>query len=95
MTAIPAQSMMQEQASAWFSTLAPVNAGDMVGLWKGIGHPSGHPLDGVLENLDWFGKRFHPNMRADALLFEGAPGKLLAIEPAYWECQEFRVRACG
>jgi len=38
----------------------------------------------VLENLDWFGKRFHTNMRADALLFEGAPGELLAIEPAYF-----------
>ncbi|GGG06350.1 hypothetical protein GCM10010924_38760 [Rhizobium wenxiniae] len=74
----------QERTLAWFRTLEPVNAADMIGLWRGSGCPSGHPLDGVLENLGWFGKRFHPNLRADALLFEKAPGKLIAIEPAYF-----------
>lgn len=74
----------QERTLAWFRTLEPVNAADMIGLWKGSGCPSGHPLDGVLENLGWFGKRFHSDLRADALLFERAPGKLIAIEPAYF-----------
>lgn len=64
--------------------LEPVNPAEMIGLWRGSGRPSGHPLDGVLENLGWFGKRFHPDLRADALLFERAPGKLIAIEPAYF-----------
>lgn len=73
----------QERTLAWFRTLEPVNAADMIGLWRGTGCPSGHPLDGVLENLGWFGKRFLPGLRADALLFERAPGKLIAIEPAY------------
>ncbi|MFK0276344.1 GXWXG domain-containing protein [Ensifer sp. NPDC090286] len=30
---------------------------------------SGHPFDSVLENRGWFGKRFTPELRADALLF--------------------------
>ena len=76
-------SSTQERTLAWFRMLEPVNPGEMIGLWRGSGHPSGHPLDGVLENLGWFGKRFHPDLRADALLFERAPGKLIAIEPAY------------
>jgi hypothetical protein len=49
--------------------LAPIEPRDLVGLWKGRGIPAGHPFDGVLENLGWFGKRFTPDMRADALLF--------------------------
>lgn len=78
------QSMLQSEIADWFKTLEPVDPKDMIGLWKGSGHPSGHPLDGVLENLHWFGKRFHPDMRADALLFKGDPGKLVAIEPAFF-----------
>jgi hypothetical protein len=80
MTKTPAQAL-QDETAEWFSSLEPVRPDDMVGLWKGRGHPSGHPLDGVLENLRWFGKRFHPDMRADALLFEGAPGRLVAVDP--------------
>ncbi|WP_371411950.1 GXWXG domain-containing protein [Neorhizobium sp. T6_25] len=35
----------------------------MVGLWKGLGLPAGHPLQCVLETLGWFGKLFTPDMR--------------------------------
>lgn len=88
------QSALQSEISDWFNTLEPVNPEDMIGLWKGSGHPSGHPLDGVLENLHWFGKRFHPDMRADALLFEGQPGKLIAIEPAFFPIR-WAIRFAG
>jgi hypothetical protein len=67
----------------WFQTLQPVRAQEMIGLWQGAGIPSGHPLDGVLENLGWFGKRFHADMRADALLFQTTPGRLFPIDPAF------------
>ncbi|WP_312407885.1 GXWXG domain-containing protein [Rhizobium sp.] len=80
----PKTSDTQERTLAWFRVLEPVNPAEMIGLWKGSGYPSDHPLDGVLENLGWFGKRFHSDLRADALLFERAPGKLIAIEPAYF-----------
>jgi hypothetical protein len=36
----------------------------------------------ALENLQWFGKRFHPDLRADALLFQWRPGRLVPIEPS-------------
>lgn len=75
---------LQDETMAWFRSLEPVRPAEMLGLWKGAGIPSGHPLDGVLENLGWFGKRFHADMRADALLFQWRPGRLVAIEPGFF-----------
>ncbi|MDX0980034.1 DUF4334 domain-containing protein [Sinorhizobium medicae] len=65
-----------------FQSLPPVEPGEMIGLWSGRGIPSGHPFDGVLENLGWFGKRFTPDMRADALLFRFDERRLIPIDPA-------------
>ncbi|MEI1248964.1 MULTISPECIES: DUF4334 domain-containing protein [Rhizobium] len=65
-----------------FQSLPPVEPREMIGLWTGRGIPSGHPFDGVLENLGWFGKRFTPNMRTDALLFRLGEQRLIPIDPA-------------
>ena len=66
-----------------FRRLAPIAPRELVGLWKGRGIPAGHPFDGVLENLGWFGKRFTPDMRADALLFRAVGQRLVAIDPKW------------
>jgi hypothetical protein len=66
-----------------FQGLLPVEPHEMIGLWTGRGIPSGHPLDGVLENLGWFGKRFSAQMRVDALLFRQGEKRLVAIDPAW------------
>jgi hypothetical protein len=58
----------------------------MIGLWTGRGIPSGHPLDGVLENLGWFGKWFTPAMRADALLFRFDDRRLIPIDRQEYRC---------
>jgi hypothetical protein len=79
----PVQADLQKDMTVWFRSLAPVKPVEMVGLWRGVGIPSGHPLEGVLENLRWFGKRFHPDMRADALLFQWHPGRLVAMDPRF------------
>ncbi|WP_426129308.1 GXWXG domain-containing protein [Pararhizobium sp. PWRC1-1] len=75
---------LQKAKQKWFQTLQPLRPAEMVGLWSGVGIPAGHPLDGVLENLQWFGKRFHADLRADALLFQWRPGRLVPINPAYF-----------
>jgi hypothetical protein len=54
---------MQEALGA-FQSLPPVELREMIGLWTGQGIPSGHPFDGVLETLGWFGKRFTSDMHA-------------------------------
>ncbi|WP_313602765.1 GXWXG domain-containing protein [Rhizobium sp.] len=41
----PLQSTLQTEVSNWFNSLEPVNPEDMIGLWKGSGHPSGHPFE--------------------------------------------------
>lgn len=66
-----------------FRGLQPVEPHEMIGLWTGRGIPSDHPLDGVLENLGWFGKRITAKMRADALLFRGDEKRLIAVDPAW------------
>jgi hypothetical protein len=63
---------------------ASVLPNEMIGIWRGEGISSGHPFDGVLENLQWFGKRFHADLRADALLFQWRPGRLVPIEPSFF-----------
>ncbi|PLU75801.1 hypothetical protein BMJ22_21115 [Sinorhizobium medicae] len=75
---------MREQHSVLeaFRRRSPVHPRELVGLWKGRGIPAGHPFDGVLENFGWFGKRFTPDMRADALLFWSGDRRLVAIDPA-------------
>jgi hypothetical protein len=60
-------SDLQKARRRWFQTLDPVLPEEMVGLWRGEGIPADHPLDGVLENLQWFGKHIHPDFKADAL----------------------------
>ncbi|WP_235883002.1 GXWXG domain-containing protein [Rhizobium rhizophilum] len=74
--------MNEPSAFEIFRQMAPVDPGELVGLWKGRGVPTGHPLDGVLENLGWFGKRFTQDLRADALLFQSGERRLTAIDPA-------------
>ncbi|OHV82806.1 DUF4334 domain-containing protein [Rhizobium sp. LCM 4573] len=73
----------QQTALEEFRSLQPIAPHEMVGLWKGHGIPTEHPFDGVLENLGWFGKRFTPDMRADALLFRSGDWRLVAIDPKW------------
>ncbi|MDK1494165.1 GXWXG domain-containing protein [Sinorhizobium sp. 7-81] len=75
---------MREQQTALeiFRSLQPLEPREMVGLWRGRGIPAGHRVDGVLENLGWFGKRFRPDLRVDALLFCSGERRLIAIDPA-------------
>jgi hypothetical protein len=61
--------------------LPPIVPRELVGLWQGRGIQAGHPFDGVLENLGWFGKRFTPDLRVDALLFRSGERRLTAINP--------------
>lgn len=71
-----------QEALGEFQSLPPVEPREMIGLWTGRSIPSGHPFDGVLENLGWFGKRFTSDMRADALLFRFDERRLIPIDPA-------------
>lgn len=72
----------EDAAFALFDSLEAISAAELVGLWKGRCVPTGHPMDGVLENLGWFGKRFNADMSADPLLFSLGARRLVPLDPA-------------
>ncbi|MFJ1510319.1 DUF4334 domain-containing protein [Cellulosimicrobium funkei] len=70
-----------DAALAFFDTLAPVDGETLPGFWWGSGLPTGHVLDGALEALGWAGKQFEPGGDAHPLLFDGAGGGLVDVNP--------------
>lgn len=69
--------LSREAALARFEALPPVSPDEFLGDWNGVGLPTGHPLDGLLEGLGWQGKRFRSADDVDPLVF--APG--VALDP--------------
>lgn len=64
-----------------FHAMPPVSIEDMTGIWTGTGLATGHVLDGVLERLGWYGKRFQSKDDVDPLLFRTRSGKTIALDP--------------
>ena len=60
-----------DELDAFWATLAPVNAGEILGRWRGHEFQTGHPLNGQMARGRWFGKTFNslsdvqPNMCYD------------------------------
>ncbi len=75
----PLKFETQEEALVFFDSLDPITPSELIGLWKGSSLPTGHPLDGALESLGWYGKRFHADRRADALLFSVGSRRLVPL----------------
>ena len=51
------------------------------GRWRGTEMPTGHPMDGFLTRLHWYGKSFTSDEDVQALLFERADGSIAAVDP--------------
>lgn len=69
-------------ALAAFDGADPVRPEEIVGRWRGGGLPTGHPLDGMLERLGWWGKAFAGPEDADPLLFSTLRGRVVPLDPA-------------
>jgi hypothetical protein len=65
-----------------FDALEAVELEELLGVWKGRELRTGHPLDGVMKKLKWYGKAFHDAENVDPLLFELPGGKIAAVDPA-------------
>jgi Domain of unknown function (DUF4334)/GXWXG protein len=72
-----------EAALAFYDDLDPVSLGEMIGSWRGEGFVTGNPFDGVLERLQWHGKRFDGPERAHPLVVDAGAGRLMSINPAF------------
>ncbi len=66
-----------------FDSLEPVDIDFMIGMWRGEGYPTDHPLDGLLEVFHWFGKRFESSEDVHPLLFSNRRGKLIRVNPGF------------
>jgi hypothetical protein len=55
----------------------------MLGAWRGASFASGHPLDGVLENFGWHGKRFDSTEHVHPLLFRSAGGRIVQVRAGW------------
>lgn len=66
------------ELDALWARLAPVDAIDILGQWRGFIFPTGHRLERVLAHSRWYGKRFVALDDVQPLLCVGADGELFS-----------------
>jgi hypothetical protein len=70
------------RALSVFDGQDPVPVEGMLGTWRGSEVPTGHPLDGILGPLGWYGKRFDGPDDVHPLVMTCADGALWSLDPA-------------
>lgn len=80
---LPARALSQKEALHYFDQLEPVHPEEMVGRWKGTEYKTGHPMDGLLSQLDWYGKEFLAGGHAHPLIFQKKDGTLFNLNPDF------------
>ena len=72
-----------EKALEMYDSLEPIDVGFMLGIWKGEGFHTDHPMDGLLEAYHWYGKRFENTEDVHPLLFSKLGGGVAYVNPAF------------
>lgn len=67
------------EALTLFDRLEPVDMSFMFGQWKGSGFHTGHPMDGLLEVANWYGKAFISPDCVHPLLFSSGSGEIFKL----------------
>ncbi|AFZ44216.1 hypothetical protein PCC7418_2053 [Halothece sp. PCC 7418] len=70
-----------EEALTIFDELAVADLDFMIGQWQGFGIHTNHPMDGLLELFDWYGKEFISPEQVHPLLFLDQDDQVIAIKP--------------
>ncbi|MEM7793371.1 MAG: DUF4334 domain-containing protein [Cyanobacteria bacterium P01_C01_bin.118] len=70
-----------EKALQLFDSLPPVNLDFMIGRWQGSGLHTAHPMDGLLEASNWYGKEFIDPETVHPLLFLTPQGEMIKVAP--------------
>lgn len=71
-----------DDALALFDQLAPCQEHILRGLWRGREICTGHPLDGSLANVSWYGKRFDSPTKVHPLVVVDSTGNPYPLNPA-------------
>ena len=72
-----------DEALQVFDALEPVNLDFMLGRWQGSGIHTSHPMDGLLEASNWYGKEFIDPENVHPLLFLDSRGDIIKVAPSY------------
>lgn len=91
-TFTPAVSSTDE-ALAYFDELQSMAIDEMLGKWRGSGFATGHPMDGLLESFDWWGKEFVSAEHVHPLVFNGLGGKTVTLDPLWMPLKYARSSA--
>jgi hypothetical protein len=78
---LEAAQTTSEQALELFDALEPVDLDFMLGRWCGSGVNTRHPLDGILELSNWYGKEFVDGENVHPLLFLDGQGNVFQVAP--------------
>ncbi|MDJ0702151.1 MAG: DUF4334 domain-containing protein [Leptolyngbyaceae cyanobacterium MO_188.B28] len=70
-----------EEALELFDRLDSVNLEFMMGIWRGSGFHTNHPMDGLLEASNWYGKEFIGPDQVHPLLFLDGHKKIFKVAP--------------
>ena len=65
-----------------FDACPPVTVEETAGRWVGAGWPTGHPWDGLLEALGWWGKDLRDPEAVRPTLFADGAGHAVPVSPA-------------
>lgn len=77
-----ARPITSSEALNHFRSLQGIEPEQMIGRWRGASLATGHPLDGLLEALDWYGKAVESPERVHPLLFRLRTGRVAPLDPA-------------
>jgi hypothetical protein len=70
------------EALAFYDDLPAIAVADALGPWRGQGFATGHVLDGVLESVGWYGKRFESAESVHPLVFRRPGAGTVSVNPA-------------
>ncbi len=70
-----------EEALKVYDSLESVDLEFMIGRWQGKGINTNHPMDGILEMSNWYGKEFIDSEIVHPLLFTDNKGKIFKVNP--------------
>ncbi|RME98497.1 MAG: DUF4334 domain-containing protein [Bacteroidetes bacterium] len=69
------------EALAYYDNLEPVDEAFLRGKWEGSGLHTDHPMDGLLERFNWYGKEFIDSEQVHPLLFRGLGQRIHRVDP--------------
>src|SRR2546421_4448181 len=71
------------EALSFFDGLAPLTVEGLLGRWAGRQIATGHPMDGLLGGLGWYGKELIDAETVHPLLFGRRGAAIHAVNPAF------------